>query len=80
MATSQTTLVYSSTLSLGGSLIEMTYDMLFLVICLQILKMIFAFATAWMPDKPHVKALKTLELLMPHKQSKEPPCCKKKDH
>lgn len=28
--TSQTTLVYSSTLSLGGSLIEMTYNLLLL--------------------------------------------------
>lgn len=78
--TSPTTLVSSSTLSLGGSFIEMTYEVFFLIICLQILKIIFAFATAWMPDKPHAKALKTLEALTPHKKSKEPPCCKKKDH
>lgn len=78
--TSPTTLVCSPALSLGGSLIEMTYDVLFLIICLQSLKMIFSFATAWMPDKPHAKALKTLKILTPHKKFKVPPCSKKKDH
>lgn len=78
--TSQIALVHSSTLSLGGFLIEMTYDVLFLIIGLQIFKMIFAVATAWMPDKHHVKALKTLEILMPDKKPKEPPCSKRKDH
>jgi len=78
--TSPTTLVHSCALSLGGFVIEMTYDVLLLFIGLQIFKMTFAIVTAWMPDKHHVKALKTLEILMPDKKPKDPPCGKKKDH
>lgn len=78
--TSQTILVSFSLLSLGDSFIEMTYDVLFLLICLRIIKMVFALATAWLPDKVHVKVLKTLDVLRPLKESKEPPCRKEKDH
>lgn len=68
--TSQTTLVHSCALSLGGFVFEITYDVFLLFIGLQIFKMIFALVTAWIPDKHHVKALKTLEILMPDKNPK----------
>lgn len=76
---SETTIRFAIPLSHGDLLIEMTLGVFWLLLSLQILKMIFPFATAWLPEKVHARALKAIKALKPKRIAKEHRCCKKKD-
>lgn len=77
---SETTIRFSFPLPHGDLLVEMPPEVFWMLLGIHFLKMIFPFATAWLPETVHARAIKTIKALKPKKISKEQGCCKKKDH